>query len=101
MPAVVRVRRADHNLEIRVEFPEFYDRFEAIHPGRHAHIDECHCVGLAFIERGSYQRDAFLALICGLHREPQCLSASRGSRWSPHIKARKASRWNEPRSIKA
>ena len=78
MPAVVRVRRADHNLEIGVEFPEFYDRFEAIHPGRHAHIDECHCIRLAFIERGSYQLDALLALICGLHREPQCAPARRG-----------------------
>ena len=69
MPAVVRVRRADHDLEIGVEFPEFYDRFEAIHPGRHAHIDECHGIRLAFIERASYQLDALLALICGLHRE--------------------------------
>src|SRR5437868_13789006 len=69
MPAVVRVRRADHNLESGVELPEFYDRFEAIHPGRHSHIDECHGIGLAFIERASYQLDALGALICGLHRE--------------------------------
>src|ERR1700674_1969434 len=41
-PVIVRMRRADDNLDVRVELPQALNGLQAIPPGRHAHIDECH-----------------------------------------------------------
>src|ERR1700682_4607622 len=50
-PVIVRMRRADDNLDVRVELPQALNGLQAVPPGRHAHIDECHRVRLLLLER--------------------------------------------------
>ena len=36
----IGVRRADHDLELRIDAPQLLDRLEPVPAGRHAHVDE-------------------------------------------------------------
>jgi hypothetical protein len=44
-PGVIAECRANHNVQSRIDFPEFFCRFHAIHPRGHAHINESERVG--------------------------------------------------------
>ena len=50
-PVVVRVRRADDHLHVRVDLPQALNGLQAVPTRRHAHIDERHRVGLILLER--------------------------------------------------
>ncbi|MNR00138.1 hypothetical protein D3C85_1159000 [compost metagenome] len=47
VPGVVRERRAQGNLQVRVGLPQCLDGFQAIPARGHAHVGECHGVGTA------------------------------------------------------
>ena len=61
-PVVVRVRRADDHLHVRVDLPQALNGLEAVPARRHAHIDERHRVRLLLLERLLHARHTFLTL---------------------------------------
>ena len=68
-PVVVGVRRADHDLDMRIDRPEALDGFKAVPAGRHPHIDECHAVWASLCQRLSRLLDALLSLVRRVNRE--------------------------------
>src|SRR6202140_1491677 len=61
-PVVVRMRRANDNLDVRVELPQALNGLQAVPARRHAHIDECHRVRLLLLERLLDPRHTLLTL---------------------------------------
>ncbi|MNN07021.1 hypothetical protein D3C81_1198350 [compost metagenome] len=70
-PAVVAVRRAQGDLQVRVDTPQLLDGFQAIPAGRHAHVDKGEGVGIATGQCAIDQCQRFLALIGGVELEAQ------------------------------
>ena len=40
VPGVIAVRGADHDLQTRVDLPQFFRRFQTVHAARHPHVNE-------------------------------------------------------------
>ena len=62
LPRIIRIRRADDHLQLRRNLPEPLRRLDAIHAGRHPHIDKGERGLAALRHRALQQRAAFRAL---------------------------------------
>jgi len=61
-PVVASMRRADHDLHVRVDPPELLDGLEAVPPRRHLHIDDRHCIRAGHAQRFAHALHTFLPL---------------------------------------
>lgn len=70
LPGMIRIRRADDHLKVCIHFPEVFDGFQAVPPGRHPHINERHRIRATFIPRQLHHNEGGLPLIGTVQVEP-------------------------------
>ena len=69
LPAVVGVGRADDDADVGVFLQHAPRRLDAVHAGRHAHVDEGERVRTSFAARRARHLERLVALIRGVQRE--------------------------------
>ena len=62
LPGIIRVRRADHHLQIRIDLPQFVRGLNAIPAGGHPHIHKRNRKAPVLSDRLEHQFQAFFAL---------------------------------------
>ncbi len=60
---MVRIGRADYDLNPAIDLPESFYRFQSIPSRRHPHIDECHGIGASLLPRHLHQCQSRLETI--------------------------------------
>lgn len=84
LPGVIRVRRAEDDLEVRVLPPEALGGLHAVHSRRHADVDEGQGVRPPLLQCGLHALQPLLSLEGGVHLEAIPL----GPGWRRHAEER-------------